>query len=674
VIVAAVCLSFVPPVHAEIAPTAANASDSDAEVVAGRQKLPGLKLEISAPQQQYEQGEPIEVTMRYTYTGERKLNVEVVGYNRGGRITEFGFTAMDDKGQPVRDPVTHVSDWGGLRSEAPLNTAKPYEQRAALNEWLAFGKPGRYTLMAHSHIVWFDNGTGYGGPRIPLESGPLQLQIIPPDDNHRLARLLNAKAVLDTTPASGEKGYEARERAVRDLRFMMDERAIPLLVKALEDPIGNVVNEAEFGLRGFRDLSPVKAALLKVVNDDSHTIMPNRMWSYISLLAEADAQTAGGQGLKNGYPAPELTRKWQDFMAQKFKEKLPKLPPAQAAQATVEGLAQSLLDRSDVSIWKRLLDNPAVLTPDVQQSAAYLLRSYGRIKSLQPDLKAIVANTNLDPELRAAALVTLHELGDDSFRDQLVKDITSAHPIFWKDDRYGINWKEPAATLGRYRATEIEHTMLGILHSPTFQAGDRDFQMSVVERVGDFSAGATVLELQDALRWMMVNSPYRQEPILNALAARSPEAALPFIRDLIHDPKLSGNGLRTDAIRTLLSRTDTPAARALILEVLQSQDESDRESLAEGFSMAVQEGKSRSGMRLSNLKPAPGLAESFMPEMIAHVKTNPSRRVQAAMREALEEITGIPGNGGWEATATHQQSWIPLWEAWWEKNRTRFVK
>ena len=58
------------------------ANSSDAEITAGKKPLPGLRLELSAPRRQYSQGEPIEVTMRYTYTGERKLSVLRVTYER----------------------------------------------------------------------------------------------------------------------------------------------------------------------------------------------------------------------------------------------------------------------------------------------------------------------------------------------------------------------------------------------------------------------------------------------------------------------------------------------------------------------------------------------------------------------------------------------------------------
>ena len=50
--------------------------------------LPGLKLELVVPKDTYELGKPIELTMRYTYSGTRKLAIEHV--NHGELVAAFG--------------------------------------------------------------------------------------------------------------------------------------------------------------------------------------------------------------------------------------------------------------------------------------------------------------------------------------------------------------------------------------------------------------------------------------------------------------------------------------------------------------------------------------------------------------------------------------------------------
>lgn len=93
--------------------------DFEALVAAGKEKLPGLRLELSTAKNQYELGEPIEVIMRYTYTGDRNLAVLRVTGDRCGRIPHFGFSATDERGNAVRDPIdghlwaTGGGGWGG---------------------------------------------------------------------------------------------------------------------------------------------------------------------------------------------------------------------------------------------------------------------------------------------------------------------------------------------------------------------------------------------------------------------------------------------------------------------------------------------------------------------------------------------------------------------------------
>ena len=224
----ALCLSILSLARAFGEETRKSAEgDFEALVAAGKEKLPGLKLELITPRKQYELGEPIEVTMQYTYDGDRKLSVEHTTYNRCGRILAFSFSALGERGNVVRDPIAgHLGGTaGGIRGSGSLARQGPYEQKVFLNEWLCFDAPGRYTVTARSGIVSFDaHGTGesHSGPTIPLKSVPLELQITAPVEEHRLARIAEARTAAHDTDSS------AREKAMRDLRFMVDPRAIPL--------------------------------------------------------------------------------------------------------------------------------------------------------------------------------------------------------------------------------------------------------------------------------------------------------------------------------------------------------------------------------------------------------------------------------------------------------------
>ncbi len=241
----------------------------DKEIVEGKRNLDGLHLELRASKKKYEQGEPIEVTMRYTYSGKRDLLVEVVTYDHGGRILDFGFTAHDEKGHSVRDPIKDCLGGriGGLRTADKLTPLKPYEQTALINEWLAFDRPGHYTVQATSSIVSFKGyGSGWGNPSIPLKSNSLEIEIVPFNEKRRAEQIANLATLLKS------KEDHVRDDTAANLRFLMDARCIPLLISALNDKFGNVAIQARFGLLSFLDPAPVRAEMLKQIDNKSLVI------------------------------------------------------------------------------------------------------------------------------------------------------------------------------------------------------------------------------------------------------------------------------------------------------------------------------------------------------------------------------------------------------------------
>ncbi len=78
----------------------------------------GAKLEIVCPKEAYQVGEPIEVTMRYSCTTpEPPLDATVATYDRGGRISEFGFEVGGKDGSKASDPWKYLlASMGGVRA------------------------------------------------------------------------------------------------------------------------------------------------------------------------------------------------------------------------------------------------------------------------------------------------------------------------------------------------------------------------------------------------------------------------------------------------------------------------------------------------------------------------------------------------------------------------------
>ncbi len=637
---------------------APQAEDEDALIAAGKKKLPGLKLELIAPKTRYELGEPIELTMRYTYSGERRLHVQVITYDRSGRITDFWFTAEDEKGNPARDPIKGWTGGfgGGLRGGEVLGPAKPYEQKATTSEWLCFDEPGRYRVTAHSRIVSLDDyGTGFCGPSISLASEPVEIEIVPFDEERRRECIAGIETRLKG------QDQELREKAMRQLRFMLDERTIPLMVKGLEDEFGNVASQAWFGLVSFRDAAPLKAALLKRVNDEARVITPGKIWTYAELLTHAELLAEGKTKGRFTEGHGEAFSRWKQLLADKFRQKLDRLPPAEAFRATLEGLSSRMLSHSEPAHWRRIMSKVGAAPEREREHAAILIENYCRLPELVPDLKAVAADTGLPASFRSAAVVALHEMQDDSLRDLVADDLVLPNP----------NLKRSAhATLGDYRAQEIGEALLQLL-GPS---------KSAAVRLRDFGGALSAEELREVMQRRSTVNPVAQGPVLEALAIRSPDDAVPFICDIVRNPILVNNGLRGDAIR-LLSRIDSPQAQELVLEVFRSPYQDDRRSMAFSQQNSWVQGKrleqygpeKRSfGHFRRNMPPNADVAGAFVPELIALFKADPSGEVRQAAMGALSRITGIPSEGLWHATKAQADACVPKWQAWWLENGARY--
>ncbi|MBI3946390.1 MAG: hypothetical protein HY321_10765 [Armatimonadetes bacterium] len=655
-IVATLALMAVLPAAGQ-APTA---PDPDAEVVAGRQKLPGLQLRLLFGRTEYELGEPIEATMRYIYTGERKLAVLLVSYDRSGRIRDFGFTATNEQGQLLRDPVCWMGGaGGGLRSRGTLTPEKPYEQKATLNEWLCFDAPGLYHVRATSHIISFDTGgTGWGGPVIPLESDPVAIRILPPDDGKRRARLAADEELLVG------KDQEGRARALRDLRFMVDPRALPLLVRGLGDEFGNAVHQAQVGLTSFRDGAPVREAILRAIQDPARVVWPSRMWGYSHVLACLEARAGSAEGFGERYRA--AGDRWHQVLADRFRDGLAKLPPREAADATVDGLAGGLLSRDDPRNWRRLLDQGAALPPERREFTGRLIQEYCRQRSLIPALRRVADDPNQPAALRSGASVALHALGEGGYEAVVAADLVLPKPRFTA---------EAHDTLGKAHQSEVATGLLRLLRSPDWEVVD-----SAAARIRDYGAGVTAADLAGALRRLddpdHAGYAHAEESLLEALAMKDAAQAIPFIAAIAHAPKWAGNGLRDSALR-LATRIPLPAARSLVQALFHSDDARDRTALALGIAASWQDAEDArrddGGAPLHHRsRRFPGsfaAAAYYFPELLALYRSRPAGEDRAAALHALGVITGISAH---QKTAVQEQELLPRWEAWWAEHHAEY--
>ncbi len=290
-----------------------------------------LHLELLA-QPKYALGEPIEVTMRYTWSGEGKLVVKVVDFDRSGRVADYNFRAWANE-EAVRDPAFFLMGpgLGGPLSGAELSQMQPFEQKVVANQWLAFDKPGIYFLEAQSNIVHTGDDPS-SGSSLTVESEPIQIEITAPDEAKRRSRLTLAKDVVAIEDREiDQTNRQTRLQVVQSLRFMLDERAIPLLVRALNDGWVNVRNEAELGLRAFKNMAPVKAELLRAINGKNTIIVPSARQTVLQLLVDADNQSSAKT-------TAETVSNYNRMLDEKLAFNLKTLPLAQSLEMTVEAM------------------------------------------------------------------------------------------------------------------------------------------------------------------------------------------------------------------------------------------------------------------------------------------------------------------------------------------------
>ncbi len=618
--------------------SAARAEDDvDADVAAGRRKLPGLSLTLHLEAREYVLGEPIPVTMRTTYEGDRKLAVWHVTYDRCGRIQDLGFTAVGADGTPVRDPI---ADWlggimGGVRTYGPLEPGKPFEQQVILNEWLVFDSPGRYRITGWSRLVEFDQ-TGDGrcdGPVIPLQSEPVELVLVAPQGSGREAQLAAAKSRLEAG------SNRERDDTMRDLRFLVDPRALPLLVEGLFDPFGNVQNHAFFGLLAFPDLEPVREAIL--TRATRSTFKAADIGTFTSILTAADLRAAGVEG---GWDSKAWTKarheseaKWREVFRGTLRSRIEELTGAEKARALVNAMAMGpVVPRDDPEIWKIVLAHVADLGDETGRAAGFI-EDYLRIEAYLPDLRRMAGDEALHPVLRNASVIALFAMGDESFSDRLLEDLALPQPVF--DHR-------AHRLVADARAEEAAARLLDayVTHE--------DARESIARRIHDLDAPLPTEPLVGLVRAARGRRSNGGDWLLKTLAKRAPEEAFPFVRESLETPGfLDFQGHRTAL--EVLAGLDLPMAEDCRRRVLLTSEPEDRERLA---------------LALRGV----ATAAAHVPDLLLLAKGDPTGAVRAAAEYVLVDVTGLPERGIHGKTRKERETIAALWEQWWEENGARF--
>ena len=221
----------------------------------------GLAGVFSLPKTDYFLFEPIHAEFRLTNKGNAQVRFPTgCDYAGTGRHERFSFTAVDDKGVRVKDPVIPSGMGGGLGGNMGVKPGETYTEMLLVNQWCAFERPGKYTLTCKRTVNIVTGGASSDLQEAMLPALPVEttFAITIRDDAKALAARLETLeaqfAGKDSDLAADELAALARARC---------EAALPLVLKVMNQP-GSYQRQALGWLKFFgKDTARARAAMLK---------------------------------------------------------------------------------------------------------------------------------------------------------------------------------------------------------------------------------------------------------------------------------------------------------------------------------------------------------------------------------------------------------------------------
>jgi len=279
-----------------------------AMVLRGQDQDVSLVIRFAGGANHFKVGEVIPVELSYSASTPGKYSFNTASYDRGGRLGIEQFVVEPPGRDPLdsyyRDPMQAFMQ-GGLSSMLPLD-AKPQLIKRDLNEWVAFDRPGRYTLRVISGRV----GRVDGKPN-RLTSNTLEFDIETADAAWQQQTVARAAAVLDD-PARAQSERTAAQETLRylDCPESVRELARQLTMAGHEDNKWNF----EAGLLGARDQDLV----FKELEDRFFAPDAALGQSYLWLVARMEFARVSGK--LPAYPKNDLAKQkdWQEAQEKLF--------------------------------------------------------------------------------------------------------------------------------------------------------------------------------------------------------------------------------------------------------------------------------------------------------------------------------------------------------------------
>jgi beta-lactamase regulating signal transducer with metallopeptidase domain/HEAT repeat protein/peroxiredoxin len=156
-----------------------------------RQPAPvaGLEGSFQLPKTNFFVGELIYATLNLRSTNAKPVSFANGGdFDFDGRHTRYSFTATDESGRPVPDPLLKpTGSGGGPGGPLTLKRGETFSDRVLVNLYLNFTNAGHYTLVCHRTLSLVEPGQGGANeaiaPQFPVET-KISINLIRDDKAH----------------------------------------------------------------------------------------------------------------------------------------------------------------------------------------------------------------------------------------------------------------------------------------------------------------------------------------------------------------------------------------------------------------------------------------------------------------------------------------------------------
>lgn len=615
--------------------------------------LPRLKIQLSLAKSTFYVGEPIEVTPnipdwpqpaeqhpRPSFYRDANYAFNLLPDIRtsGGELVEAGGASETRFGS--FGSRRHGAQPSSTMANMMLNgmvTARPGSVYVIGRPATVFiREPGLYKLAIAESAVHIKNSTG---PLSAVSADPVDVRIVPATGDFVAGSLREIGSELTSNDAM-ERGWAAER-----LRNLADERAIPVLLRCLEDEFKNVLVPALLGLLEHPRPQAVAREIRRALREGRPTRPAQIQW-YADVLARTEHGWPGDD-LRSRIRVDAESAKWRLLLKQRRKEAFRggTLSPADAVEGLKNGFVSPETPGACNSAWKGLLDEGKTMP---RGTIGQIIVICGD-KTSPEVLWKIVRSEKFDSSARTNACRKLYDLGDKDALGFILADMAAPKPVLSHTFESLPIMKADPKTVSDIvlrklasndaSQTRFASTLLWSLDMPMGQSVNLPIDPAKLRE----SLLACTEKACDSVTWGHV---------ARYLGARSPNNALGVIEAMLHRCKkdqFAGCGGPMQILTMLPADIGGPVVRKL----LRSSDPKESLDMLRGLSSESQK----------HGKP-------YFGDLLALFKKTPSNEARGYAALALQRISNVPSAqfptmaGPPVVDRETASNWIRAWEDW----------